>query len=171
MRHWIGIAALAALLLLASVESRAAAVANGDIAPAFEGTDASGQTVRFDPTQRKRPAVILFWATWCPYCKALMPHLQSVRNDVGSDALDVYAVDILEDDDADPAGFLAERGYDFTLVRAADSVPESYGVRGTPALFLVGVTGRVVYVRPNGAQPEAIETIIRDYVNGRAGAP
>ncbi|MCP5091039.1 MAG: redoxin domain-containing protein, partial [Gammaproteobacteria bacterium] len=27
----------------------------------------------------QQPVILLFWATWCPYCKALMPHLQSIR--------------------------------------------------------------------------------------------
>jgi thiol-disulfide isomerase/thioredoxin len=162
--------ALLLTLLLTATTALATSIDVGATAPAFEGRNGAGEQVRFDPAQRERPALILFWATWCPYCKALMPHLQTLRNYIGADQLDVYAVDILEDEGADPAGFLASHGYDFTLVRADDTVPASYGVRGTPALFLVGTDGRVDYVRPNGAKPEAIVTTLRGILAGSKSA-
>jgi hypothetical protein len=57
----------------------------------------------------------------------------------------VLALNIRED--ADPAAFLAEYGYDFQLVENADRAAELWGVKGTPGLFLADASGRVVFDR------------------------
>ena len=61
-------------VLMALVASAASAVDQGDVAPAWSGSDLiSGDTVEFPAVLKGKPAVILFWATWCPYCKEFMP--------------------------------------------------------------------------------------------------
>jgi thiol-disulfide isomerase/thioredoxin len=127
---------------------------------AWEGKGASGEIVRFDPDHRQRPAILLFWATWCPYCKALMPHVQNVLDAAGKRKLDVYAIDFK--DDGDPAAELRERKQTFTLIRDGDAVAERYGVKGTPGLFLVDANGNIVYKRSGGDAPEKVEAALRD---------
>jgi len=56
-------------------------------------------------------------------------------------------------DDDDPAAYLAERGYDFRLILHSEEVAKSWGVKGTPGLFLADQSGRVVFSR--GAIPKA----------------
>jgi thiol-disulfide isomerase/thioredoxin len=151
-------------VLLAFVFAVAAtpAAAQTQAALAFEGKDADGKTVRFDPAHRDRPAVLLFWATWCPYCKALMPYVQKVYDAAGRDKLDVYAIDFKEDDDADPVAELRERGQTFTLVRDGDAIAAQYGVKGTPGLMLVDAHGQIVYRRSGGDAPEKVEAALRE---------
>ena len=130
-------------------------------APAWDGKGADGQTIHFDPAHRQRPALLLFWATWCPYCKALMPYLQKVYDAAGKDKLDVYAIDI-KDEDGDPVAELKQRGNTFTLVREGDAIAALYGVKGTPGLFLVDTNGTVIYKRSGGDAPESVETALRE---------
>jgi thiol-disulfide isomerase/thioredoxin len=112
--------------------------------------------------------IYFFWASWCPYCKALMPHLQSMRIEYGEDgpgqpldgfpvaqaslstgsrshllspSLTIYALNIR--DDETPEHFMAERGYDFVEIPEADSIMELYGVRSTPGLFVLDGKGRI----------------------------
>jgi hypothetical protein len=99
-----------------------------------------------------------------------MPHLQSLLSEVGSGQLDVYAIDIKEDEDADPVGVLARLGPDFILVRDGDAIAERYGVRGTPVLHLVGTDGSILYTRPNGAEPEAVKQAIRAMLSADEGS-
>src|SRR5450432_2500641 len=130
-----------------------------DHATAWQGNDADGKPIRFDPQHLQRPAILLFWATWCPYCKALMPYLQKVYDAAGKDKLDVYAIDIK--DDGDPVAELRERGQTFTLVRDGDAIADQYGVKGTPGLFLVDAKGDIVYKRTGGDAPEKVEAAPR----------
>jgi len=49
----------------------ALAVDEGEIAPAWNGIElADGSQVQFPGILNDRSAVLVFWATWCPYCKA-----------------------------------------------------------------------------------------------------
>jgi len=137
-----------------------------DKAIAWQGTGANGETIRFQPLALERPAVLLFWATWCPYCKALMPYVQRVYDAAGKDKLDVYAIDF-KDEDGDPVAELRERKQTFTLVRDGDPIAALYGVKGTPGLFLVDRDGSIVYKRISGDAPEKVEAALRE----RLGLP
>ena len=128
-------------------------------APAWQGMGADGRQIQFAPEHLQRPALLLFWATWCPYCEALMPYLQKVQNAAGKDALDVYAIDFK--DDGDPVQTLRERKLSFTLVRDGDAIAALYGVTGTPGLFLVDTNGHIIYKRSGGDAPEAVEETLR----------
>lgn len=139
----------------------ATAAAVGDAAPPWQGKGADGATLRFDPQHLRKPALLLFWATWCPYCKALMPYLQHVYDAAGREHLDVYAIDF-KDEDGDPVAELRERGNTFTLVRDGDAIAAQYGVKGTPGLFLVDRGGTIVYKRSGGDAPEKVEAALRE---------
>lgn len=156
-----GLLLLATALSLSFVHSAIAA----DRAVGWEGKGADGKAIRFDPRKLQRPAILLFWATWCPYCEALMPYLQNVRDAAGAARLDVYAIDIK--DDGDPEASLRERKQTFTLVRDGDSIADLYGVKGTPGLFLVDRNGEIVYRRVGGDAPAKVEAALRE----RLGLP
>jgi len=92
------------------------------------------------PADQEGVGIYLFWASWCPYCRALMPHLQSLEDEYGN-AVTVYALNFR--DQQDPAAYLEEQGFDFVLLPEADGVAENWGVKGTPGLFIVDRMGRV----------------------------
>ena len=152
------------VLILAALigSSLVGAVDAQDRASAWQGLGVNGRPIHFDPGTRHRPAILLFWATWCPYCKALMPYIQKVLDAAGREQLDVYAIDIKEDDDADPAAELRARKLSFTLVRNGDAIADQYAVTGTPGLFLVDAQGNIVYKRVGGDTPEKVEAALRE---------
>jgi len=137
--------------------------------PGWQGKGADGKPITFDPEHRTRPAILFFWATWCPYCEALMPYVQNVYDAAGRDKLDVYAIDIKED--GDPVATLRARKITFTLVRDGDPIADLYGVKGTPGLFLVDAKGEIVYKRTGGDEPPAVEAALRAKLGLPAAAP
>jgi cytochrome c biogenesis protein CcmG/thiol:disulfide interchange protein DsbE len=122
------------------------------LAPPFEIADSNGTPLHF-PDDLEGPTIVLFWASWCPYCKALMPHLQSIVDEYEGE-IQVLALNFR--DDEDPAEFVAEYGYDFRVFPLADPVASLWGVKATPGLFLVNESGLIVfsnYSIPESAYP------------------
>ena len=142
------------MLCLFAVPSFAA-----DRALAWEGKGADGKTIRFDPAHRTKPAILLFWATWCPYCEKLMSTLQAIYDMAGKNHLDVYAIDIK--DDGDPVKTLKDRGQTFTLIRDGDSIADQFHVKGTPGLFLVDAHGDIVY-HADTSDPAKVGAALRE---------
>ncbi len=129
------------LLLAIALASVTASADARPAAPDFELAGPDGERTRLQAAAADRVAVVFFWATWCPYCRALAPHLQSMVLEHG-DGIDVLAVNIHED--GDPAGYLADNALDFRLLLNGERVAEDWGVTGTPRVFVVGC-GRSVY--------------------------
>ena len=134
-------------------------VYGAELAPDWELKTADGRTIRLSAEVREQPVIILFWASWCPYCKALMPHLQSIRLEHG-DAVKVLAISFREK--GDPIGYVENSHYDFTVLPDGDDVAKQYEVWGTPGVIIVDGERQIAfdlrdlapYQRPeNGEKP------------------
>lgn len=122
------------ILTLLLLSSGTAAEAEATKAPDWQLRTAAGQTVSLSDSVDRQTSIVFFWATWCPFCKALMPHLQSIKMEYG-EHVEVLAISVF--DDGDPARFVEENGYDFTVLLDGDKVAEKYGITGTPGLLIV----------------------------------
>ena len=128
---------LCALLLVFSVESSQAGT---DIAPDWKLHTPQQETVTLSAEVRQQPVVLFFWASWCPYCKALMPHLQSIRLEYG-DEVRILAINFRDDSDA--AVFMRRTGYDFTLLLDGNQVAERYEIWATPGILVIDQQQRI----------------------------
>lgn len=71
-------------------------IQNGDLAPDFSLETLAGEKVNLSD-YRGKVIFLNFWATWCPPCKAEMPHMQSFYDEY-SDQAEILAVNITSDD-------------------------------------------------------------------------
>jgi thiol-disulfide isomerase/thioredoxin len=133
------IAAATALALFVSLPT---SVQSAETAPDWVLVSSEGQTVRLSDEVKQQTTVLFFWATWCPYCKALMPHLQSMRLEYGED-IKILAINFRED--GDPVAFIENAGYDFTVLPEGDEVAAAYGIKGTPGLIIVDSRQRIQF--------------------------
>ncbi|MCH7538346.1 MAG: redoxin domain-containing protein, partial [Proteobacteria bacterium] len=70
-------------LILSSMVPAAAIATELQVAPDWTLSTPNGQAINLADEAEKQTVVLFFWVTWCPYCKALMPHLQSIRIEYG----------------------------------------------------------------------------------------
>lgn len=113
----------------------AAAAAEPRIAPDWTLQSVNGESITLSVAAAEQPVIVLFWATWCPYCKALMPHIQSIQLEYG-DSVKVLAVHF-RDDRGDPVEFMEDAAYDFTVLPDGDDVAKLNDIWGTPGVLLV----------------------------------
>lgn len=119
----------------------------------------AGESVVFYETSGDKPSVLLFWATWCPYCQKLMPVLADLQATLPPGTANFYALNVFED--GDPVAFFADHGYEFELLLKADEIAEKYGVVATPGIVVVDVDNTVIYSRLGTGSPGAIAEDLR----------
>ncbi|MFK7913299.1 MAG: TlpA family protein disulfide reductase [Pseudomonadales bacterium] len=124
------------------------AVVPGDPAPAWQGQDLdSGALVRFPEVLNGKPAVVVFWATWCPYCKAFMPYAKSLQQEFAEHGVQIVTLNAKERGRGDPAAYVRSLNMPIIAVGSADDIAEQYNVAFIPGLFVVDGKGTVVYRR------------------------
>lgn len=129
------------------------------LAPDWALDTSDGRDLRFHQDAADTPAVLLFWASWCPYCAKLFPHLEALWREYGPRGVRFYALNVWED--SDPVAYFAEHGYTMPLLLAADLVGEDYGIKGTPGLLVTNRDQHIVYQRQRGAEPAAVAARVR----------
>ena len=124
----------------------------GMTAPAWELESGDGTEFNFPADVEGEASILFFWATWCPYCHALMPYLRQIEDDYATHGVKVYAIDFK--DDADPVEYMEKLGWNFMVFPLGDLVADDYGVFSSPGLLVVNREGVVIYRRkPTHAPP------------------
>lgn len=122
----------------------------GDVFPEFELTR-TDDTKWNSASYRGQPKIVLFWATWCPYCRKLMPGLVSLHNEFGAVGLEIVGVNFRDDGDVD--AYAQKMGVPFDLVVDGDALAAEVGVTGTPTVFVLDRAGKVV-LRLSDSNPD-----------------
>lgn len=116
----------------------------GDKAPDFTTEMLDGSSVTLSALQNK-PTLLIFWATWCPPCRAELAHLQEGVIDVFGDAINVLPLsrgekrEVVEE-------YIAKMGYTFAV--GLDSEQKAYNLYASnyiPRCFVIDTDGTVLY--------------------------
>lgn len=143
---------------LAATALPAWGVQAGDTAPPWVGTDAGDRQVNFPEVLDGKPAVMVFWATWCPYCRVFMPHLEPILEDYADQGVQVIAVNTREDEsDGDPKAYLEDLGFPLVGILEGDAIAADYDVHFIPGLMVVDGTGTVSWRRESTDLPPGEE--------------
>jgi peroxiredoxin len=89
----------------------------GAEAPDFELTTLQGETVKLSDYRGKQKVILNFWATWCPPCKAEMPHMQKFYEENKDKGVEILAVNLTNMDKGveDVKTFVKEYGLTFPI--------------------------------------------------------
>ena len=149
---------LTAVLWIAVAPPPAAAVQAGDTAPVWTADDAAGSPVAFPDVLDGKPAVMVFWATWCPYCRVFMPHLEPILEEYADQGVQVIAVNTREgESDGDPKAYLEDLGFPLVGILEGDAIAADYDVHFIPGLMVVDGTGTVSWRRESTDLPPGEE--------------
>lgn len=137
-------------ILIASIFicSSAAAVEAGDEAPRFRAWDFAGEMVEFPAPESTQTTVVIFWATWCAYCKAFMPYLEQIESDYRDRDVSVLTINAKEDGNGNPMEYIAGLDFPMTAVRSGNAIARSWSVEFIPGVFVVSSDGMIAFRRP-----------------------
>lgn len=78
------------------IDNPGSSLKKGQVAPDFTLTTLNGDSVSLSDYKGKK-VILNFWATWCPPCKAEMPHMQNFYEAYGED-VEILAVNLTDKD-------------------------------------------------------------------------
>lgn len=106
---------------------------------------------------RGKVLLVYWWASWCPFCAATSPHIETLWRTQRARGLDVLALSI-DRRQSDARAYLDRRGYTFPAAmltaEAARMLPKP---RGLPVSVLRGREGKVVFSEAGELFPETVE--------------
>jgi len=156
MRHRFAIAALMFLFSGAALAGpeRAFSGSGADIAvpgasagPAADFTlpDLDGRTVTLAALLGKKPVLLVFWATWCPECKAAIPEINALTTGPLGETLQVFGLAFRESGKK-VAMAVKSRGIRYpVLLDEQGQAARAYGVVGIPTYVLIDRKGNVAW--------------------------
>lgn len=93
-------------------------------------TTLQGETLDLAAISNEQPVLVYVWATWCGVCRVVSPMVDMVGEPVVSIAL-------ASGHDAKVAGYVREKGYDFSVVNDTDNrLGQTLGISVTPTLMV-----------------------------------
>jgi cytochrome c biogenesis protein CcmG/thiol:disulfide interchange protein DsbE len=126
----------------------------GKPAPDFTVTSLDGKPVKLS-SLRGKPVFLDFWATWCPPCRASLPHTQKLAANHGTEitvlAISSEAKDVIQK-------FEAENNYSYPTYRdEGDKASELYKVDGIPTFVTIDAKGMVVDYQSGYSDDEPLD--------------
>ena len=125
----------------------------------FTLPDLAGKPHQLSEYLAKGPVVLVFFTTWCPYCKKAIPALKQLYRDYHSQGLQVIAVNAgLADSLEQAKRYALEHRLPYVVLYDADGVASGlYGVQLVPKIF---------YIRQNGSISRIARQVDRQAATG-----
>jgi peroxiredoxin len=124
-----------------------AAIPGASTGPAADFTlpDLDGRQVALGPYLGKIPVLLVFWATWCPECKAAIPEINALATGPLADKLQIFGLDFRESREK-VALAVKSRGIRYpVLLDERGQAARSYGVVGIPTYILIDRNGNIAW--------------------------
>ena len=154
-----------AAALAAGLVSTVRAAELGDPAAALSIKEwVKGKAV--DVKDGKNIYVVEFWATWCPPCRASIPHLSQLQKDYKDKGVVVVGVSDEKPDTVKPFVKKMAEKMDYTVAiddsrKTYKGYMTAYKQNGIPTAFIVGKDGKVAWHgHPMDGLDKAIEKVL-----------
>ena len=116
-------------------------VPRGKPAPDITVKGLDGKAVKLS-SLRGKPVFLDFWATWCPPCRASLPHTQKLAKLHGKN---INVLAISNEDAKTIKDFMKDNKYTYPAYRDTDnSAGTKYKVSGIPTFVIIDAKGNLV---------------------------
>jgi len=134
--------ALALLSVLAAGCSKGREPEVVRIAPDFTLSSTDGNRVRLSD-YRGKVVLLDFWATWCPPCRAAIPHVVQLQNKYRADGFAVLGMN-MDQNPEDLVAFLSRVAVNYPTLKTDPETLQAYGgVSSIPLTLLIDRQGKI----------------------------
>lgn len=138
----------------------------GDTPPDFELTTVAGDLVKLSDYKGKK-VILNFWASWCPPCKAEMPHMEKYYKAYkDSKNVEILAVNMTTTERRGMDNiekFVNAYGLTFPIPLDQDGkVTKAYGVISPPTTYIINTDGTIAHKEIGPIDEEMIEEFINN---------
>ena len=118
-------------------------------APDFTLRSLEGVETTLSQFKGKKDVLMVFGATWCPYCVQEIPELKSIYKEYADGNVKLLYINIQESEQK-LRSFVKKHGIPYTvLLDMKGEVAGLYNVRGIPHQVIVNKDGYIVYEGPH----------------------
>lgn len=108
-----------------------------------------------------KPIIVNIWATWCPPCRAELPHFDKFYKEYG----DKIQFMIIDNEDkgslSDVQKFIKDNGYSFPVFYDWDySAYDAYGTGYIPITLAIDANGNLVYNQVGSLDESSLKSVI-----------
>ena len=152
------------------VDEEKVGLKKGDTSPDFTLTSLDGKEITLSELRGKK-VILNFWNTWCPPCKAEMPHMQDYYERFGEkENVEILAVNLTageRDVTADAkinTVMTFKNSYALTfpiLIDAKSSLEKKYQILAIPTTFFIDSKGTIQYVIEGPLNVDLLESYVK----------
>lgn len=107
-------------------------------------TDLQGNEVNLSDF-RDKVVFINLWATWCPPCRAEMPHISELYKKFKDDENTEFLMVALDEDFAKSKKYIAGKKFTFPVVHATYGLNSSLQSQSIPTTLVVSPDGKIIF--------------------------
>ena len=146
------------LFILLSLFSNFTFAKAAQLAPDFKLVDLKKNIIILSSYRRlQQPVLLIFWTTWCPYCRDQLIEVNNKYGQLKKDNLKVLAINVGE-----PIGkiekFVSFRNFSYEFLLDQDTnVARSFNIMGVPTYVLINKDGYILTVSNSFPEKEIEE--------------
>ncbi len=139
------ICAAAVFLFFSAAQAIQPLTKTGGSAIDFDLPDTNGNQVVLSSYAGKQQVLIIFWTTWCPFCRDALKKIEKMSPELKKNGWELLAVNVGE---SAPTvnNFLKNLPLSFKVLRDADqNMAQVYEVMGVPTYLIIDKNGIITF--------------------------
>lgn len=136
----------------------------GNLAPDFQLQSLDGKELKLSDLKGKT-VILNFWASWCPPCKAEMPHFQKFYLDHKNENVEIIAINLTtqEDSTTDIEDFVDDYGLTFPILLDSNGIlGKTYQAITIPTSYMIDTQGFIRKKIIGPMNTELLEQIVKN---------